>query len=85
MLDVETELIEFCRRQGLGQWVTDELGRTVRVEDWVDEYLGRAAEQFGEDDRVEAERLRQVRALLDENPKQKTITVKKLRDVIDDD
>ena len=81
---METELIEFCRRQGLGQWVTDELGRSVRLDAWAEDFLGRAAEQCAEDDQEDAERLRRVLALLDQNPKQKTITVKKLRDVIDD-
>jgi hypothetical protein len=77
------ELVRVLRANGLGPWMTDDLGRSVRVADWAGDFVDNVNEVLGEENAEEAERLAELRTALDDNPTQKSITVKRLRAIID--
>ncbi|QYN17586.1 hypothetical protein [Amycolatopsis sp. DSM 110486] len=83
-MDATDKLISFMRANGLGAWVVDDLGRNVTLNDWADEFLGEVAEVYGEEDRDEAERMRELRRELEAKPR-KSITVTALKKIIDED
>jgi hypothetical protein len=83
MDDAVDELVAFLERNGCGPWVTDALGRNQTVQEWagsfVDEVLGTDADEATAD----AERMAELRTMLDEKPDRKTISVPKVRAIID--
>lgn len=83
--DPAGDLARFLDGNGVGPWVTDDLGRCLRVEDWCQEFLAEVAGACADDDHDEAELLRELRAELAANPTRKSISTKKLRDIIGDE
>lgn len=77
------ELVRFLRNNGVGPWVADAYGCAVRVEDWAERFVDTVSEEVAAEAYADAARLQDLRDRLAERPDQKTITIKKIREVID--
>jgi hypothetical protein len=85
MFDPAHTLAEFLDDHGVGQWVTDEFGVHQLVDDWIASFLKRAEELYEELNSENIEDTTRLRALRAATEGRKTMTVKKIRQIIDDD
>ena len=82
MFDAATELIRILANSGVGPWITDDMGRSLHVEEWADLFVGQLAETIDSEAADEVARLEALRELLAEKPR-KSIAVAKIHEIID--
>lgn len=83
MLDPKRELERFLDEHGVYGWVTGGMGQRMLLEDWIEWFLGQCEDVFAPDGADVAERLAALRDMLDQPPDRKTISVKRIRKLLD--
>lgn len=83
MFDPKRELARFLDEHGVHGWVTGEMGQRMLLDDWIDSYLRQCEDLFDPDSADAAERLAALRDVLDHPPDRKTISVKRIRTILD--
>ncbi|GAA0607557.1 hypothetical protein GCM10010174_25890 [Kutzneria viridogrisea] len=87
MSDPARDLARFLADNGVDDWVLDDLGGTVRLDDWIVDFIDTVLATSAEVDATE--RLAALRALLDDRERTSTakkgtvsISVRKVREVL---
>jgi hypothetical protein len=83
LFDAKRELARFLDEHGVYGWVTGEMGQRMLLDDWIDSVLGQCEDFFDPDNADAAQRLAALRDMLDQPPDRKTITVKRIREILD--
>lgn len=83
MFRVVDELVRFCENNGVDPWVTGTMGQRLRLDEWAEQFVADVVKDTAGDLAEEAERMQNLRAMLDEKPGQKTIAINRIREVIE--
>jgi hypothetical protein len=83
VFDPQRELARFLDEHGVHGWVTGEMGQRMLLADWIDWFLGQCEDVFEPDNADAAQRLAALRNTLDQPPDRKTISVKRIREILD--
>jgi hypothetical protein len=82
VFDPKRELARFLDEHGVHGWVTGEMGQRMLL-DWIDSFLGQCEDAFDPDSADAAARLAALRNMLDQPPGRKTISVNRIRKILD--
>jgi hypothetical protein len=83
VFDPKRELARFLDEHGVHGWVTGEMGQRMLLDDWIDSFLGQCEDVFDPDSADAAERLASLRDMLNQPPDRKTISVNRIRKILD--
>ncbi len=83
MFDPKRALARFLDEHGVYGWVTGDMGQRMLLDDWIDWFLGQCEDVFDPDGSDAAERLAALRDMLDQPPDRKTISVNRIRKILD--